>query len=359
MSSNIEKFLLQFEFVDKGTVKRLKELNKLMDGQTKKTKQNAAQQAQSSKKVASAVGKQEKAFKNARAALNGLIVSAKKMHIDTSFFERSIAASKKAETLQLRAAQLRDKINAKKRTDYQLQQKILATEKATVEAIKKQGNARRGVSGQDKFRARTSNSEFFTTASKQDSVAAVKLLNQATRTYNSTKREEVALHYRSLRQLRNMAKQYNRTKREALSLHSVQRRLNDSTRNLLHQYISVFAVIGATTSINRVGQQFEALDSAMLAAMGTQKKAGDQMKFLDDLTGRLGLSLIDTADAYTKLAFSAKGKMSTDQIQELFTGMTEFGTVMGVSKERMKWSMTAINQMVNKSTLSMEELKRQ
>ena len=36
--------------------------------------------------------------------------------------------------------------------------------------------------------------------------------------------------------------------------------------------------------------------------------------------------------------------MSFDQIQELFTGLTEFGTVMGVSKDKMKWAMMAVTQ---------------
>jgi tape measure domain-containing protein len=165
---------------------------------------------------------------------------------------------------------------------------------------------------------------------------------------------------------RRLAYEINQSNR-ALSKHATaakktntaQRGLSDSTKHLVRSYVSVFAVLGATNAINKTGQQFEALESAMLAAMGTQKDAAKQIAFLDELTSRLGISLIDTADQYTKFTFAAKGKLPTEEVNFLFQSMAEMGTVLGVSKERMKLSFTAIQQMMNKSTISSEELKRQ
>lgn len=150
-----------------------------------------------------------------------------------------------------------------------------------------------------------------------------------------------------------------RHKRATLGLHTAQTGLADSTRNMVRSYASLFAIMAGTGAINRVGQNFEAINSAMLAAMGTQESAKEQMLFLDQVTDRLGLSIADTADQYTKFTFAAKGKLSTEEVNELFQSMAEMGTVLGVSKERMKLSFTAIQQMMNKTTVQSEELKRQ
>lgn len=135
--------------------------------------------------------------------------------------------------------------------------------------------------------------------------------------------------------------------------------LTDSTRNLIRSYVSVFAVMAAAKSINKVGQDFEAMNSAMLAATGTKKAAAEEIEFLDKMTSRLGMSLLDTSDAYTKFLFAGQGKLSTSETRELFEGLSELGTTLGISKERMKLSMTAIQQMMNKGTVTSEELKRQ
>lgn len=140
------------------------------------------------------------------------------------------------------------------------------------------------------------------------------------------------------------AEKLNAQKKSTISLATAQKGLTDSTRNMLRSYVSLFAIMGGVASINRVGQEFEGLNSAMLAATGTKKEAGRQMAFLTDLSERLGLSLIDTSGAYTKFLFASKGKLTDGQTQELFTSLTELGTTLGVSKERMKLSMNAITQ---------------
>jgi tape measure domain-containing protein len=159
--------------------------------------------------------------------------------------------------------------------------------------------------------------------------------------------------------LRQTATQLKRVERASRKTSAAQRGLRDSTHHLIRSYASVFALMAGTTAINKTGQDFEALNSAMLAAMGTTESATEQISNLDKLTDRLGLSLLDTADQYTKFVFASKGKLPTEEVNLLFEGMAELGTTLGVSKERMKLSFTAIQQMMNKSTISSEELKRQ
>lgn len=159
--------------------------------------------------------------------------------------------------------------------------------------------------------------------------------------------------------LRDLNNSVIRARQRILSLTTVQNGLRDSTRNMVRQYASMFALFGATRSINSVGQQFEGLDSAMLAAFGNMDEAQAEIEHLDKLTTRLGMSLLDTATSYTKFIFASKGKMDTSEVRFLFDSMSELGTVLGLDKNRLNLSFVAIQQMMNKTTVMSEELKRQ
>lgn len=159
--------------------------------------------------------------------------------------------------------------------------------------------------------------------------------------------------------LRQEAQVIRKVERDSRKLNAVQRGFGDSTNHMIRSYASAFAILGATTHINKVGQDFESLNSAMLAAMGTEKQAAEEIAFLDKMTDRLGMSLLDTASAYTKFTFAAKGKLDTEEARELFEGLSEVSTVMGLSKEKMKLAQNAISQMMNKSVISSEELRLQ
>lgn len=145
------------------------------------------------------------------------------------------------------------------------------------------------------------------------------------------------------------------TRKQSLAMQG----LNDSTRHLIRTYASLYTALGATTYIKDTAQKFQSMESAMLAATGTSQKASSELEFLDGMTSKLGLSLLDTSDAYTKFLFASKGKLGQSEVRELFEGLSELGTTLGVSKDRMKLSMNAITQMMNKGKISSEELRLQ
>lgn len=146
------------------------------------------------------------------------------------------------------------------------------------------------------------------------------------------------------KQLGVTSNEMRRAERRSIGLKAAQNGLVDSTRNMVRQYASMYAVFAGTTAINRVGQDFEAMNSSMLAAMGTKRQAQEEVKFLTELTSRLGMSTLDAADSYGKFVFASKGKLDTEQVRELFTGLSEMGTALGISKDRMKLSQVAIQQ---------------
>jgi len=143
------------------------------------------------------------------------------------------------------------------------------------------------------------------------------------------------------------------------SLTRAQNRLKESARQLALSMVGAFAVFEGVKSINRVGQDFEGMEAAMLASSGSSKLAAKDLAFVDEQAVRLGLDLRETTDAYSKLQFAAKGKMSKGQTKELFTGFSEFATALKVSPEQQKSGLRALQQMLNKTTVMSEELKQQ
>ncbi len=333
MANNVEKFVVDLGFSQKD-LNKLKELLKLQDKANKVSKQE---------QKARIKGKQDElSIDRKRLQMEKLIKRAKEKGVDTKFYERSLKSAKKIQTIEKRRIELERKLlNIKKQV--------------TKEEVKQQSN--KGYMNQpsrslfEKNQAARVKASDYDLARDQFARQKVDQLKRAGVANAEAYREQA----RAAFGLRGATAKLNNDIREQIDLQRRNRMqiqktniamqgLNDSTRHMIRSYASLYAVFEATYAINRTGQEFEAMNSAMLAATGTSEMAADEVAFLDKMTSRLGLSLLDTSDAYTKFLFSSKGKLDQNQTRELFTGLSELGTTLGVSKERMKLSMNAITQ---------------
>lgn len=393
MSANLEKFVIELG-LDNKDFNKLKKLLKVQD---------------TSQKKAEAAAKKENALQRKILQTQKLINAARKAGMDISSYQKSLNASKKIETIEKNRIRLdreflrykEDKqskqLNTQKKITQEIDKQAKTAKAATVEqqirsqkkidsfgaaTRKAHGKLKEPVSTPDqmmfpskalfqaeqKRRQRMQASDQFErkgnvfagqTELKAKRIGLSKQLTeslkkQAKAAYgNAAAMGELRLKMAKLAEVQRKATM--QTKKQNLAMQG----LNDSTRHFVRSYASVFAVLGAATAINRTGQKFEAMNSAMLAATGTSEMAAEEVAFLDKMTSRLGLSLLDTSDAYTKFLFASKGKLDQGQTRELFEGLSELGTTLGVSKERMKLSMNAITQMMNKGKISSEELRLQ
>jgi tape measure domain-containing protein len=161
------------------------------------------------------------------------------------------------------------------------------------------------------------------------------------------------------KQMVNTLGDTRRLQKQLFSLHTVQNGLADSTRNMVRSYASLFAVMAGVDAVKQVGMDFEGMRAAMLAATGEGENVKDNLKFVDDLATRLGTNLKDATDSYIKLKFAAKGKMGTEEVEALFTAVSELGTSLKINPEAMKGGLRALGQMLNKNQLMAEEVKSQ
>lgn len=116
----------------------------------------------------------------------------------------------------------------------------------------------------------------------------------------------------------------------------------------------------AFAQLNKINQQMVAQQNAMTATMGGEAEGAVQSKWVKDLSNKIGMDYRSVAPAYTKMLASGQTSgMSTESVQNIFQGVSEYGRVMGLDNESMKGSMKAIEQMMNKGQVMSEELKSQ
>ena len=122
------------------------------------------------------------------------------------------------------------------------------------------------------------------------------------------------------REIAEVASNYRKAARNADLLKTSQRGLQDSTRNMIRSYASLFALLEGTQSINQVGQNFQTMRAGMLAASDGAEAAAEDLAFVDEQAVRLGLNLKQTAKDFVKLRAVNKD-FTDDQLQEVFLGI--------------------------------------
>lgn len=116
----------------------------------------------------------------------------------------------------------------------------------------------------------------------------------------------------------------------------------------------------AFSQLNKINQQMQAQQLAMTAVMGDEGKGMEQSKWVKDLSNKIGMDYRQVAPSYNKMLASGQTSgMSTESVQNIFQGVSEYGRTMGLDSESMKGSMRAIEQMMNKGQVMSEELKGQ
>lgn len=125
-------------------------------------------------------------------------------------------------------------------------------------------------------------------------------------------------------------------------------------------FLPGLGVAFGVSQLNKINQQMIGQDLAATAVFGNQEAGLEQMAWVKNLGNKIGFDYRSQADPYMKMAAAGTtAGMSTGDVQGIFTGMAEYGRVMGLSDEDMKGSMRAVEQMLNKGQVYAEELKMQ
>lgn len=140
---------------------------------------------------------------------------------------------------------------------------------------------------------------------------------------------------------------------------SVARRMQQSSRQMMTNYVSAFAVAAVGVGITKTGQEFERAANTLTAITGSAQKAASEMQYLKDITYQMGIPLKETAKDYAKLTASATGFLSEGQIKNLFEDLTKAAVVLGTTSEDQGLVFKALTQMLSKQKVSAEEYRGQ
>lgn len=120
------------------------------------------------------------------------------------------------------------------------------------------------------------------------------------------------------------------------------------------------AITGAARAAVDTTVKFDRINAVLKAVSGSTEAASRDFEFIRDVSKRLGLELVSTADAYGKLAAAAKGtELAGEPTRQIFTAIANAAARLGLSADEMSGALLAISQMMSKGTVQAEELRGQ
>lgn len=137
------------------------------------------------------------------------------------------------------------------------------------------------------------------------------------------------------------------------------KKTNALSRSLKNMFVGVMGTF-AVKSIVDATVKLDTLQRSMTALAGSEEGGKSQLSYLRQEAERLGQSFETIADSYKNLFAAGVGAgWSATEIQNVFSSVLEAGTVLGSSKQQIGGALLALEQMISKGKVSMEELRRQ
>lgn len=135
-------------------------------------------------------------------------------------------------------------------------------------------------------------------------------------------------------------------------------RVSASFKQMAGNYLTAFAAIEGLRRIKQFGQDIEGAKSAMLAVSDSAMEAGKDFEFVKAKSVEAGLSIAKASKDFVKL--KAVGKSLSEQdLQGIFNGIAEAGVVLQLSQEDITGSFRAVQQMLAKGAVNMEDFRQQ
>ena len=138
--------------------------------------------------------------------------------------------------------------------------------------------------------------------------------------------------------------------------------LGSFLKPMLPMGMGVGGFLGAGYTVKEVittGREMMAMELKMKSVSGESADFARNMKYVDDLSQHLGLSLIDTGNAFANIVVTAKDKMNPEQMQKMFTGFNKYYAAVHMTTADQKLANLAIQQMFGKDKIQAQEARLQ
>lgn len=127
---------------------------------------------------------------------------------------------------------------------------------------------------------------------------------------------------------------------------------------LTGSFLGLFGAIQSVSGILDTVQKKNTVDNSFAVAFGP--KSGEQFKFVEQQAERLGFRMLDLAADYGKFALaSTSAGTSLEDTQTIFESFTEVSRALHLSSDQTQRVFLALEQVMSKGKISMEELRQQ
>lgn len=123
---------------------------------------------------------------------------------------------------------------------------------------------------------------------------------------------------------------------------------------------SAYGAISAVRGLTDAAVDIQKFENTLVAATGSAGEAAKEMEFVRKVSNDLGLDLRSTAEQYSKLAAAARDtKLEGKDTRDIFVGIAQAATALGSRADETAGALNAIQQIISKNVVSMEELRGQ
>lgn len=121
-----------------------------------------------------------------------------------------------------------------------------------------------------------------------------------------------------------------------------------------------FAVGAGVKSLIDTSVELDAINTRLKFSVGGAQEAQKAWAFLREQAEKLGLSLPVAANTFSQFASAARGTaLAGEPVKQVFRGVAEAISVMGLSNDQAEGAMLALTQMLSKGKVQAEELRGQ
>lgn len=154
------------------------------------------------------------------------------------------------------------------------------------------------------------------------------------------------------RELGKTAAEMNKARRSAIGLNAAQNGLHDSTRNLIRQYASLYAIFAGTAAISHQAKAMDGAQAGLVAVTGNAQEAAQSLEFITKVAEQNGLAIADAAKDYVKFKAAIGDNHTIKETEEMFKDLTKAGVVFQLSQDDMKGIIRATQQMFSKQKIT-------
>lgn len=120
------------------------------------------------------------------------------------------------------------------------------------------------------------------------------------------------------------------------------------------------AMLAFAHSVVETGARMQQLQVSLNAVSGSAASGAASFQFITDTANKYGFSIANVAQSYTQLMAAARGtSLEGEKTRQVFEAVTAAARTFGSSQQQVSYALLALQQMVSKGTVSMEELRRQ